>query len=60
VIFTFMFATFPSGLVIYYAWNNFLTVLQQAFIMKREGVEVSFFDNIKPKKPKAAPKAAND
>ena len=58
VIFTFMFATFPSGLVIYYAWNNLLTVLQQAFIMKREGVEVNFFDNIKPKKP--APKAAND
>jgi len=60
VIFTFMFATFPSGLVIYYAWNNLLTVLQQAFIMKREGVEVSFFDNIKSKKPKAVPKAAND
>jgi len=62
VIFTFMFATFPSGLVIYYAWNNLLTVLQQAFIMKREGVEINFFDNIKAKKPapKAAPKAAND
>jgi YidC/Oxa1 family membrane protein insertase len=61
-IFTFMFATFPAGLVIYYAWNNLLTVLQQAYIMKREGVEVTFFDNIKPKKPapKATPKAAND
>jgi YidC/Oxa1 family membrane protein insertase len=58
LIFTFMFATFPSGLVIYYAWNNLLTVIQQAFIMKREGVEINFFDNIKPKKP--APKAAND
>jgi YidC/Oxa1 family membrane protein insertase len=54
LIFTFMFATLPSGLVIYYAWNNLLTVLQQAFIMKREGVEINFFDNIKPKKPKAA------
>ncbi|MEO8302428.1 MAG: membrane protein insertase YidC, partial [Rhizomicrobium sp.] len=60
LIFTFMFATFPSGLVIYYAWNNLLTVLQQAFIMKREGVEISFFDNIKSKTPKALPKAAND
>jgi len=59
LIFTFMFATFPAGLVIYYAWNNLLTVIQQAFIMKREGVEVKFFDNIKPKKPKAL-KAAND
>ncbi len=54
LIFTFMFATFPAGLVIYYAWNNLLTVLQQAFIMRREGVEIAFFDNIKPKKPKAA------
>jgi len=50
LIFTFMFATFPAGLVIYYAWNNLLSVIQQAFIMKREGVEVKFFDNIKPKK----------
>ncbi len=54
VIFTFMFATFPAGLVIYYAWNNLLTVIQQAFIMKREGVEVKFFDNIKSRKLKAA------
>jgi YidC/Oxa1 family membrane protein insertase len=52
VIFTFMFATFPAGLVIYYAWNNLLTVIQQAFIMKREGVEINLFD--RPKKPKAA------
>jgi YidC/Oxa1 family membrane protein insertase len=54
VIFTFMFATFPAGLVIYYAWNNLLSVIQQAFIMKREGVEITLFDNIKPKKLKAA------
>jgi len=50
VIFTFMFATFPAGLVIYYAWNNLLGVIQQSYIMKREGVEITFFDNIKPKK----------
>jgi YidC/Oxa1 family membrane protein insertase len=54
LIFTFMFATFPAGLVIYYAWNNLLSVAQQWFIMKREGADVSFFDNIKPKKLKAA------
>jgi YidC/Oxa1 family membrane protein insertase len=62
VIFTFMFATFPAGLVIYYAWNNLLGVAQQWFIMRREGVEVTFFENIK-KKPaaqKKLPKAAND
>ena len=53
VIFTFMFATFPAGLVIYYTWNNLLTVLQQYFIMRREGVEVDLISNIrrKPKKP---------
>ena len=50
VIFTFMFATFPAGLVIYYCWNNFLTVIQQAIIMKREGVEIKFFDNLAGKK----------
>jgi YidC/Oxa1 family membrane protein insertase len=54
VIFTFMFATFPAGLVIYYAWNNLLSVAQQWYIMKREGVEVTLFDNIKPKKLTAA------
>ena len=50
VIFTFMFGTFPVGLVIYYAWNNLLSVIQQTYIMKREGVEITFFDNIKSKK----------
>jgi len=54
VIFTVMFSTFPAGLVIYYTWNNLLTVAQQWFIMKREGVEVNFFDNVKGKKPAAA------
>ncbi len=54
LIFTFMFATFPAGLVIYYAWNNLLSVIQQAYIMKREGVEVTLFDNIRGRNPKAA------
>ena len=60
LIFTFMFATFPAGLVIYYAWNNLLSVAQQWFIMKREGADVSFFNNIKPKPKAKLPKAAND
>jgi YidC/Oxa1 family membrane protein insertase len=47
VIFTFMFATFPAGLVIYYTWNNLLTVTQQWFIMRREGVEVHLLQNLK-------------
>jgi len=50
LIFTFMFGTFPAGLVIYYCWNNFLTVIQQSIIMKREGVEIKFFDNLTGKK----------
>jgi YidC/Oxa1 family membrane protein insertase len=57
VIFTFMLATFPAGLVIYWAWNNFLSILQQWVIMKRHGVEVDLFGNIKnsfKRKPKAA------
>ena len=29
LIFTFMLATFPAGLVIYWAWNNLLSILQQ-------------------------------
>src|SRR5690606_16592518 len=39
VIFTFMLATFPAGLVIYWAWNNSLSVLQQYVIMRRQGVK---------------------
>ena len=35
LIFTFMLASFPAGLVIYWAWNNTLSVLQQSFIMKQ-------------------------
>ena len=29
VIFTFMLGAFPSGLVIYWTWNNTLSVIQQ-------------------------------
>lgn len=38
IMFTFLLATFPAGLVIYWAWNNTLSIIQQAFIMKRAGV----------------------
>jgi YidC/Oxa1 family membrane protein insertase len=46
-IFTFMFGTLPAGLVIYYAWNNTLTVLQQSLIMKRAGSRIELFDNLR-------------
>ncbi|MDX2103121.1 MAG: membrane protein insertase YidC [Alphaproteobacteria bacterium] len=38
VIFTFMLAGFPAGLVIYWAWNNLLSIAQQKVIMHRMGV----------------------
>ena len=48
LIFTFMFANFAAGLVIYYTWNNLLTVTQQYVIMRRQGVEVHLVNNLKP------------
>ena len=35
IFFTFLLATFPAGLVIYWAWNNILTISQQWIIMRR-------------------------
>ncbi|MEA2913141.1 MAG: YidC/Oxa1 family rane protein insertase [Bradyrhizobium sp.] len=61
LIFTFMLAGFPAGLVIYWAWNNTLSVMQQSFIMRKNGVKVELFDNLKAtfaKKP-AVEKPAN-
>ena len=46
VIFTFMLGTFPAGLVIYWAWNNTLSIAQQWVIMKRHGAEVNLLGNI--------------
>jgi YidC/Oxa1 family membrane protein insertase len=60
LIFTFMLASFPAGLVIYWAWNNLLSVLQQSYIMRKNGVKVELFDNLKStfaKKPAAEAKA---
>ena len=47
LIFTFMLAGFPAGLVIYWAWNNLLSVLQQSYIMRKNGAKVELFDNLK-------------
>ncbi len=51
VIFTFMLGTFPVGLVIYWAWSNLLSILQQSIIMKRHGVEANLFGNIRESIP---------
>ncbi len=40
VVFTFMLAHFPAGLVIYWSWNNLLSIIQQWVIMRRAGAHV--------------------
>ena len=45
LIFTFMLAGFSAGLVIYWAWNNTLSVTQQAFIMNKHGAKIELWDN---------------
>jgi len=59
VMFTFMLASFPAGLVIYWAWNNFLSILQQGAIMKRHGVKIELFDNLMALAGKGSAAAAN-
>jgi YidC/Oxa1 family membrane protein insertase len=57
VVFTFMLASFPAGLVIYWAWNNSLSILQQGFIMKRQGAKIELWNNLRGvfrRKPKPA------
>ncbi len=39
IVFTVVLAPFAAALVIYWAWNNFLTILQQYVIMRRHGTE---------------------
>ena len=34
IFFTFLLATFPAGLVIYWTWNNMLSIVQQMYIMR--------------------------
>ncbi|HZT89693.1 MAG TPA: membrane protein insertase YidC, partial [Stellaceae bacterium] len=37
VVFTYMLSAFPAGLVIYWTWNNLLSIAQQWVIMHRAG-----------------------
>src|SRR5262249_32619077 len=36
----------PSGLVIYWAWNNVLSLLQQYTIMRKNGAEIHLWRNL--------------
>jgi YidC/Oxa1 family membrane protein insertase len=51
-VFTFMLAGFPAGLVIYWAWNNILSIAQQWVIMRRVNREMA--------KPAASAAAAKE
>lgn len=56
ILFTFMFAAFPAGLVIYWTWSNTLSILQQYVIMRRQGVETQLDTWLKKRlASKAAP-----
>ncbi len=59
VMFTFMLGTFPVGLVIYWAWSNTLSILQQSYIMKRNGVDVNLLGNVRNSIPFLRKKAAS-
>ncbi len=47
LLFTFLLASFPAGLVIYWAWSNTLSIVQQWYINKKNGAEVHLMQNMK-------------
>jgi YidC/Oxa1 family membrane protein insertase len=53
-IFLFLFATFPAGLIIYWAWNNTLSIIQQSIITRRYEAkkkrQKEYFHHSKPAK----------
>ena len=58
LIFTFILAPFPAGLVLYWTWNNLLSITQQYIIMRRQGVEINLMQNIRESLPSFARKKA--
>ena len=55
IVFTFLLGSFPAGLVIYWAWNNTLSIAQQWVIMRKMGVSASG-QSINEEPPKAPPR----
>lgn len=54
-IFVFLFAGFASGLVLYWLWSSVLSIAQQWYIMKRNGVSIDWgerFSFLSPKSEK--------
>ena len=37
--------------MIYWAWSNFLSIVQQSYIMKKHGTELNLFGNIRNSLP---------
>jgi YidC/Oxa1 family membrane protein insertase len=62
IVFTFLLGSFPAGLVIYWAWNNTLSIAQQWVIMRRMGVTASgkSTNEEPPKAPPRGNKKNND
>ena len=54
IVFTFIMAPFAAGLLVYWAWNNILSIIQQYFIMHRFGAENPIDDLIARLRKKAA------
>ncbi len=53
LIFTFMLASFPAGLVIYWTWNNLLSIAQQYYITRADRAERKATAAAAPVKAKA-------
>jgi YidC/Oxa1 family membrane protein insertase len=47
VVFTFMLAKFSAGLVIYWTWNNFLSIIQQGVVMRRNGARIELWGSLR-------------
>ncbi|HYH70544.1 MAG TPA: membrane protein insertase YidC [Methyloceanibacter sp.] len=60
IFFTYLLASFPAGLVIYWAWNNLLSVLQQSVIMWRQGVDIPLLENMGFRPPKVEEETTPD
>lgn len=59
IAFTFLLGTFPAGLVLYWAWNNLLSIIQQYTIMKKQGTDVDLLGNIRDSLPGLSRKKAS-
>ena len=63
LVFTFIMAPFAAGLLIYWAWSNILSILQQYVIMHRFKVENpidSFIDRFTGKAESPADRVSDD